>query len=46
MKAAFGITRTNPQIGKGGLPQVVIPDFESVAKQKSSIPLTNSVSEK
>jgi len=41
VKAAFGIVRANPQVGSGGLPQVVIPSFSNVVEQKFSIPLIN-----
>jgi RHS repeat-associated protein len=38
--AAFGITKANPQHGSGGLPQIVIKDFESTLKPLYSVPLS------
>jgi len=28
----FGITRSNPQFGKGGLPQIFVPNFNELVK--------------
>jgi hypothetical protein len=31
--AAFGITRANPGLGEGGLPQIFVPDFKKLLEQ-------------
>jgi hypothetical protein len=41
--AAFGITRANPKHGKGGLPQLYIPDHSEVTRPVVSYPLNNRV---
>ena len=41
VQAAFGIVRNNPQHGLGGLPQVVISNFNDVVRPLESVPLTN-----
>ncbi|WP_284500788.1 RHS repeat-associated core domain-containing protein, partial [Microbulbifer litoralis] len=38
--AAFGITKANPQHGSGGLPQIVIKDYEEVLEPLYSIPFS------
>lgn len=37
--AAFGRTLTNPQHGVGGLPQIVIDNYQSVLRPIYSVPL-------
>jgi hypothetical protein len=39
----MGITRANTQYGAGGLPQIYIPNFNTVAEPVVSFPLTNPV---
>lgn len=41
IEAAFGITRANPQFGKGGLPQVFVPNVEELIKQGILKPTDN-----
>ena len=37
--AAYGVSKANPQFGKGGFEQLFIPNFETVLKPIYSIPL-------
>ncbi|CDG16665.1 hypothetical protein [Xenorhabdus doucetiae] len=37
--AAFGIVRANPQHGAGGLPQIVIKDYEGILEPLHSVKL-------
>ncbi len=41
--AAFGITRANSQYGKGGLPQLYIPDHAGTTRPVVRHPLNNRV---
>lgn len=39
--AAFGITKANPQFGKGGLPQVYVPNVDELIEKGILIPVDN-----
>ncbi|MHC5279658.1 hypothetical protein ACYRFT_05200 [Listeria kieliensis] len=39
ISAAFGITKANPQFGKGGLPQMFIPDVNELIEKGILIPV-------
>ena len=39
VNAALGITKANPQFGKGGLPQVFVPNVEELIKQGILVPV-------
>lgn len=39
VNAAFGITKANPQFGKGGLPQIFIPDVEQLVNKGFLVPV-------
>ena len=41
VEAAFGITRANPQFGKGGLPQMFVPDVKTLIDNEILIPVDN-----
>lgn len=33
ISAAFGITKVNPCLGSGGLPQILVPDVDELIKK-------------
>ncbi len=39
--AAFGITKANPRYGKGGLPQIFVPDAEELIDKGYLVPIDN-----
>ncbi len=41
LEAAFGLTKANPQFGKGGLPQIFIPDANDLIQKGYLIPVEN-----
>lgn len=41
ISAAFGVTKANPQFGRGGLPQVFVPDAERLINQRILVPVNN-----
>ncbi len=41
VKAAFGITKANPQFGKGGLPQIFVPNVQELINKRILVPFDN-----